>query len=370
MIIMKKNRFEDGLRFVLLAFCLQFSIFNFQSSMIYAQKLVVSQTTVECGRTGYQQSITATFELRNKGMRRLIIESVKPDCGCTAVEFPREVGANDKFTIRMTYDARQLGHFQKMAVIKSNGSKDDVYLTMKGVVLAEKLDYTGTYPLSMGNLLLDKDVLEYDDVNKGDVPVQEIHILNNSMETMTPRLMHLPSYLDATVTPETLAPGKSGTITVTLRSDHLRDYGLTQTQVFLAQQLGEKVSVDNEVGVSAVLLPDLKDYDAVSKVLAPQLQMSATDVDFTDFGGKSKKTAEIILLNTGKTALKISSMQMFTRGLKVTLGATTLEPEQTTTLKITGYAADLQKVRTKPRILMITNDPDKSKVVININPPQ
>ena len=335
-----------------------------------AQRLTVSNPTINVGRTGYQQPITATFELRNKGLRRLVIESVKPDCGCTAVEYPKEVGIGDKFTIKMTYDARQLGHFHKMAAIKSNGSKEPVYLTMKGVVLAEVLDYTGIYPISFGELLLDKNELEYDDVNKGDHPVQEIHILNNGLQTMTPNVMHLPPYLTAEVTPETLAPGKAGTIKVTLNSEKLRDFGLNQTSVYIARQLGEKVSVDNEVGVSAVLLPDLKDYDAVSKVLAPQLQMSATDVDFTDFGGKSKKTAEIILLNTGKTALKISSMQMFTRGLKVTLGATTLEPEQTTTLKITGYAADLQKVRTKPRILMITNDPDKSKVVININPPQ
>ena len=97
------------------------------------------------------------------------------------------------------------------------------------------------------------------------------------------------------------------------------------------------------------------------------LQMSATDVDFTDFGGKSKKTAEIILMNTGKTTLEIRSMQMFTRGLKLTLSCTKLEPSQTATMKITGIASDLQKVRTKPRILMITNDPDHAKLIININ---
>ena len=88
-----------------------------------AQKLVVSQAKVNAGRTGFMQPITATFELSNKSRRRLVIESVKPDCGCTAVEYPREVGANEKFIIKMTYDAKMLGHFQKMAAIKSNGSE-------------------------------------------------------------------------------------------------------------------------------------------------------------------------------------------------------------------------------------------------------
>ena len=72
---MKEKRFEDGLRFVLLAFALQFSIFNFQSSKICAQKLVVNQSTIECGRTGYQQPVSATFQLRTKGLRKLVIES-------------------------------------------------------------------------------------------------------------------------------------------------------------------------------------------------------------------------------------------------------------------------------------------------------
>ena len=55
-----------------------------------AQKLNVEKTTIECGRTGFQQPVTATFEMQNKGHRRLVIESIKPDCGCTAVDYPRE----------------------------------------------------------------------------------------------------------------------------------------------------------------------------------------------------------------------------------------------------------------------------------------
>ena len=251
--------------------------------------------------------------------------------------------------------------------VVSNGSQKPVYLTMRGVVVPEVLDYTGNYPLAMGDMLYDNNELEFDDVNKGDAPVQEIHILNNGTTKMDPRLLHLPPYLTALVTPEKLEPAKAGTIAITLNSEKLRDFGLNQTSVYIAKKLGEKVSQDNEVPVSAVLLPDLKDYDAVSKALAPQLQISATDVDFTDFGGKSKKTAEILLVNTGKTTLEIRSMQMFTRGIKLTLSSTKLEPSQSATMKITGIADDLQKVRTKPRILMITNDPDHTKVIININ---
>ena len=104
----------------------------------------------------------------------------------------------------------------------------------------------------------------------------------------------------------------------------------------------------------------------MNKDMAPQLQISTTEIDFTNFDNKSKKTVEVALRNTGKSTLVISSMQMFTRGLKVTLGSREVEPGQETMLKITGFADDLKNVRTRPRILMITNDPDHSKVVINI----
>ena len=327
-----------------------------------AQKLSVTSTTVNCGRTGFEQPVTATFELRNKGLKRLVIEDVHPDCGCTAVEYPKEVGVGDKFTIKMTYDARQLGHVHKMAAVKSNGSKKPVYLTMTGVVLPEMLDYTGDYPVSMGDLLLDKSELEYDNVNKGDTPVEEIHVMNNGTKKMTPNVMHLPPYLSAIVQPETLAPGRSGTITVMLNSEKLRDFGLTQTSVYIAKELGEKVSQNNEMPVSVVLLPPLNTSNAAE----PKLQISATDIDFTDFGSKSKKTAEITLLNVGQAPLNISSLQMFTSGLKVTLGNRDIAPGQSTVLKVTGFAEDLQKLRARPRILMITNDPTNPKIVINI----
>ena len=76
---------------------------------------------------------------------------------------------------------------------------------------------------------------------------------------------------------------------------------------------------------------------------------------------------EIILMNDGQTTLNITSLQMFTPGLKVTLSKRELKPGETAKLKITGIAKELKRARTKPRVLMITNDPDKPKVVISVN---
>ena len=327
-----------------------------------AQRLSVTNAKVDVGRTGYEIPVTATYELRNRGLRKLVIEDVKPDCYCTKVEFPKgEIGMGEKFTIRMTYDASQLGHFNKQAAVISNGSKKPVYLTMTGVVLADLHDYSGSYPYDFGSLLSDANNLEFDNVQKGEERTFEMRIMNNGTAPMQPNILHLPAYLSAKAYPEILMPGHGGKVVFTLHSDKIRDYGLTQSTVYLAQQLGEKVKSETEISVSAVLLPPVTPRDN-----APQLELSDSTLTI-DFAGKAKKSGEIVLTNKGQSTLDISALQMFTPGLKVTLGKSHLTPDEQAKLKITAVADELKKVRSVPRVLMITNDPSHSKVIITIN---
>lgn len=340
---------------------LLFIVSSLYFSVAQAQRLSVAKPTVDVGRTGYEMPVTATFELRNKGLRKLVIHDVKADCYCTKVDFPKEeIGVGDKFTIRMTYDARQLGHFNKQAAILSNGSKNPVYITMTGVVLTDLKNWSGSYPYDYNGLLGTINNLEFDNVNKGEQRTFEMLVMNNGTQAMRPNVLHLPAYLTAKAYPETLAPGHSGKVLFTLHSEKIHNYGLTQTSVYLAQELGEKVNPSTEIPVSAVLLPSV-----VQTANAPVLELSDTTLNL-DFGKRSKASGEIVLTNKGLSRLDISSLQMFTRGLKVTLGKSRLLPGESTRLKITAVAAELKKARVVPRVLMITNDPKQSKVVITV----
>jgi len=334
------------------------------ASPIAAQRLAVIKGTVECGNVEYNQPTKAVFELKNKGFRRLRLEDVRTSCGCVLVDYPKEdIGAGDRFNITVTYDARQLGHFEKLVRIVSNADKSPVYLTMRGVVREDVVDVK-EFPFTLGDIATDKNDLEFDDVNKGDTPKQVMHIRNTGTKVLEPNMMHLPPYLSATVTPQYLRPGQSGKVEVTLSSDKLRDYGLTQTSIYLGNTLGEKVSDDNEVTVSAVLLPGFD--NSADRSFAPKAVLSAKQIDI-EFGGKPKRSGEIVISNSGKSALKISSLQMFTSGLKVTLGKREIAPGEQTKLKVTCNREQLMKARSKPRVLMITNDLGMSKVTIDIN---
>jgi hypothetical protein len=173
---------------------------------------------------------------------------------------------------------------------------------MTGVVLADLQDYAGSYPYDFDGLLVDKDELEFDDVKKGERPTQEMRIMNNSSTAMHPNVLHLPPYLSAVVTPERLPPGHSGKVLFTLDSEKVRDFGLTQTSIYMAKELGEKVQSEKEIGVSTILLPDMH---GVRQENAPQLAISDSVLNIS-FEGKPKKTGEIVIYNPGHGTLEIS----------------------------------------------------------------
>lgn len=334
---------------------------------VSAQRISARHEIIDCGNVLYETPVTVKFELRNKG-NDLLIDTVKTSCGCATASYPEgTVAKGDNFIVEVTYDARQMGHFEKEAAIFSNASDKPFYLKMRGVVVDEITDFSGIYDFTIGSVRTDKNNIEFDDVNIGEMPVQKIHIVNNGSKNVSPVVMHLPSYLTASVSPTTIAPGRTGVATITLNSTKLRDLGLTQSSIYLGMYPGDKVSDDKEISVSAVLLPSFRNMSETQKANAPVMKLSSESLDLGDFGDKQDKSGTIIIENQGNSRLDISSMQMFTAGLKVSLNKSKLRPGESAKLKITAYKKHLKNARSKPRVLMITNDPDKSKVVIHVN---
>ena len=331
-----------------------------------AQKITVKDSEVNCGKVEYFKPATATFNLKNKGSKRLKIEDVRVSCGCIKAEYPKEeIAAGDEFTVRLIYDARQMGHFQKEAAVYSNGSATPVYLTMRGIVVEEVTDFAGEYPFKIGDLRTDKRDLEFDDVNKGDRPFIELHVINDGTKVLQPNLMHLPPYLEVESSSQYLRPGHQGKLTVTLNSEKLNFYGVTETSIYLANELGEKISADNEMTVSAVLLPQFAQMTANERLNAPAISLSKNEI-IADFSQKDKFTDRIEIVNTGKSQLQISSLHMYSKALKLTLGKRQLKPGEKTALKVTVERDAYDNARTRPRILMITNDPKNPKIELKI----
>lgn len=334
-----------------------------------AQKITTQHEVVDCGQVVFRKPVTAEFVLKNDGHKPLVINNVLKSCGCTEVDYPKTgIAAGESFVIKAVYDAKQMGTFTKQVCLYTNADEEPFILSMRGKVVGSVVDFAGSYDEMLGVIKSDAQEVEFDDVNRGDRPVQRIHIFNPTDEVMEPVVMHLPDYLHAFVSPSKVAPRHSAEISFVLDSKKLRDLGLNQTSVYLGERPGDKIAPEKEIVVSAVLLPGFENMTPAKKVLAPKLEMSTTDLNLGSFNGKKKLKGEILITNKGKSELDIRSMQMFTMGLQVNLKKSKILPGETVKMKVTAVAADLKKSRVRhPRILMITNDPDHAKVVVKIN---
>ncbi|MDO4931978.1 MAG: DUF1573 domain-containing protein [Prevotellaceae bacterium] len=332
-----------------------------------AQTLTPVFKEVDCGQILFRNSTSFTVELRNNTAQTVRIKEVDTGCGCTAADYDKgDIMPGGIAKIKLTFDGKQLGYFFRTLRVTDSSSSTPAEINLRGQVVSKLVNYSGDYPCKLGVLLTDVDNIEFDDVNKGQRLVQEMHIMNPTNQNVQPTALRLPPYLKVETYPAILGPKQKGLVTVTLKSNELRDYGLTQTSFYLAKNPSDKVSADKEITVSAVLLPPAVAKDDISRPYAARLTMSADELDMTALARKSKAKGEIIITNNGRSVLNISKLQMFTSGLEVQLGKALLEPGESTKLKVTGYAKELRKSKRRPRIIMITNDPDRQKVIITI----
>lgn len=337
------------------------------SAELRAQDIVAANDVVDCGQVEYNVPVTAEFELINNGKKRLRISEVQTSCGCMVADYPQQaIQSGEKFLVRVTFDSRQMGHFDKFADVCTEGSDTPLMLRMKGVVVREVKDYSGDYPYQIGALLADKNTLEFNDVDSGESPQLKIHIRNTGGETVEPVVMHLPDYLEADVSPSKIKSGRAGVVTITLDSKKLDNLGLTETKVFLGSKPGEKVDADKEINVSAVLLPTFQDMTDAELAMAPTIEVSEKELNLGAADGKKKLKGTIMIKNTGKSELRISNLQMFSSALSLSLNKPVLDPGEEAKLKVTANVERMKTSHSAPRVLMITNDPKNPKVEINV----
>lgn len=325
------------------------------------------RTEADLGTILWKEPATATFSIANRGDKPLVISYVGTDCGCTVAEWtetPIEPGKSGEVTA--TFDAGMLGRFQKTVGIYTNADEAPYYLTLRGHVVSRLDDYDETHPYQMGNIRLDRNVVDFSDAYKGERPTVEIKIVNTGDAPYAPVVMHLPPYITLNALPDTLRRKQAGTLCFTLETDKLPHLGLTQSSAYLSRHMGDKVSEENEIAVSATLLPDFSNLTAAERARAPQAVLSATDIDFGPFGTKKKMSRTLTLTNTGKSVLKIQELQVSNPALSVTLRKSTLAPGARTKLKVTATAKYLKKSPTEARVLLITNDPEHPKLEIDI----
>ncbi|MEO6488341.1 MAG: DUF1573 domain-containing protein [Ferruginibacter sp.] len=140
--------------------------------------------TIDLGKLQQGTPSTAIFSVANIGTEPLIIEQANPTCGCTISDYTKEPIANGKAgSIKATYNAANVGAFEKHLTVKFAGVADVKSITIKGEVLSKE---------------------DYAKLNGG-----------SAAETTTPATSTEVIPADAAVMPAAATPSKSKTVVKT-----------------------------------------------------------------------------------------------------------------------------------------------------------
>lgn len=339
------------------------SIFALSSLTLFAQpKARYEKTEYDLGNVGWHAQAVANIRLTNTGTKPLYITDVDTDCGCTIVSWDHSpVAPGATTTIIATYDAETLGTFGRYVSITTNAATDPVDILLTGRVQAELVDMSAHFPCKVDHVLLSTDNIEFDDVNLGEHPEVVVTVMNNGQKDYAPAFMHLPSWLSVMAVPEVLRPGRVGRVTFILDSEQLPAMGLTQSSIYVSRFPGDKVRKAGEVGVSATLLPQITarptDHTPVAAI--------PTTLNLGPTFGKKRLKGQLHLENPGTAPLHVSALQVYNPGISVTLTSSTIEPGGRAALKVTT-SATTGHFKGRPRILLITDDPQRSKIAIDI----
>lgn len=337
-------------------------------SMALAQPRFVPDTDIKkVGEVEFQMPRQFSLGFTNKGDKPLFIKEVKASCGCLDVVFPKTaIAAGARGEISLTFDAKVLGSFYKEVEVWTNASQEPVFVAVQGTVVTEVHDYSAEFPIDLGNVRLMTNIVEFEDVNRGDKPTAELRLLNADRTAFRPDLMHLPHYLSAEYLPEDIPAGRVGTIRLTLDSEKLSSLGLNQTSIYLSRYMGDKIGDTNEILVSAILLPSFSNMSKEALVRAPELSISESSIDMGAFNGKKELSRSITLTNTGQSDLHIHAVQVFNKAISVSIDKSTIRPGKSTKLKISVAARYLHKSKGRMRVMLITDAPRQAKQYINV----
>lgn len=345
-----------------------YTLFSVAVAVVAQPRISSNKEMHNFGQIEWKRPVTVEYIITNTGDQPLVMTNITTSCACAVAEWTKTpIAPGEKGMIKATFDAKALGRFEKSVGIYSNATPHLAYLRFSGEVVEEVKDYATALPHAIGPIRVDCDEFAFPDAYRGEQSTLTFNVVNLSDRPYEPVLMHLPPYLKMTKNPDVLLKGKKGTVTLTLDTKQLKDFGLTQTSVYLSRFSGDKVSEENEIPVSAILLPDFSGMTERDKANAPAIRLSETEIDLGDrLEKKLKASHDILITNTGKSPLKINKLQVFNSSVGISLKKSLIQPGESTKLRVTINRRNTGNKKHRLRILMITNDPAQPKVEINV----
>ena len=104
-----------------------------------AEITIVGDETINFGEIIQGEKVDLEFKIKNTGTGNLKITKAKASCGCTQLEYPKEIiKPGNKERIKVTFNSNKIGEQKKNITLTTNATPSIKILTIEGIVLPSK----------------------------------------------------------------------------------------------------------------------------------------------------------------------------------------------------------------------------------------
>jgi hypothetical protein len=313
--------------------------------------------------------VTCSYQYVNSGDKPLVIVSARATCGCTSPKYSnKKLAPGDTAEISVTFNpAGRIGRFEKKVYVETNTRDSRSILTLGGVIIGSPETLAQRFPYDFGRLRLSNRIVPLGEVYKGRTKSIFVDLYNSSLDTLRPKAIDMPEYLEADMSPEILPPGQQGTLVLYVRSNKCSQWGLVEGKVTLVD---DRINPSDTINLTTVLTVN-EDFSKLSEDEFAKSAHASLSSDALDFGTIDTTSSELItrtftIKNTGKNKLAIRRIYTDTEGVEIYYNPKDIKSGNTSDVTVTVAPNQLQGEMLNSRISVITNDADNPTQSIRI----
>jgi hypothetical protein len=297
--------------------------------------------------------VTFIFKFNNLGNKPLLINNVRPSCGCTTPKWSKQpILPNAKGEIEVTFNPRNRpGSFRKSITVTNNTPKPNIYLVIKGKVLPRTKTPEENFPFPLGEVRAKKTHLSFFNMTNTAKKSSSIQVFNPSTDSITISFPELPAHITAQSL--VLEAGKEGLISFTYDASLKNDWGFVSDDITIWV---DSVAMKTKLKLSATITEDFSGLSPKERANAPKLVLSEKKVDFGDVQRGDLISQQVTITNSGKSPLTIHSAKSTSTIVKCKVSNTSIEVGDSATLEVT-IDTNRTKGRQYKTINIISDDP-------------
>lgn len=315
--------------------------------------------------------VTCTFSVTNTGAEPLIINNVKPSCGCTSPDWTKTPIAPGKTGyVKATYNPRNRpGKFNKTLTVMSNSETPTRVLRIQGEVIPKPKSITDLFPQQMADLRLKSNHIAFVKIKNNEVKTDSMLVLNDGFEDIKISFDKVPEHIKIYAEPEVLKPKQKGLIIATYDASLNKNSEGNQEWGFIIDRVNVIINANNDprnrLSISATIEEDFSWMTEEQKANAAVLSFESTVFNFGTIKEGESVSYEFKFTNTGKSNLEIRKIKPSCGCTATSTESLIIEPGKTSSISTT-FNSRVKHGKQNKTINIITNDPKNSNITLRV----